>query len=52
MTVTPGLKREHYNGTINLKRIARAKTNGKRRAKVLKWEGGKKEKNWKIHVSR
>ena len=38
------MKREHYNGTINLKRITRAKTNGKRTAKVLKWERQRKEK--------
>ena len=49
----PGWKRVHYNGTTNLKRNTRAKTNGKRRAKVLKWEGGKiGKKNWKINVER
>ena len=40
-TAIPGWKRWHYNGTTNLKRNTRAKTNGKRRAKLLKWEGGK-----------
>ena len=43
----------NYNSATNLKRITMAKTNGKRRAKVLKWEGGKiGEKNWKINVER
>ena len=43
----------NYNSTTNLKRITRAKTNGKRRAKVLKWEGGNiGKKNWKINVER
>ena len=50
--VRPGSKREHYNGTTNLKRNTRAKTNGRRGAKVLKWEGGKIEENWKIYVKR
>ena len=40
----PGRKRGHYNGTTNFKRNTRAKTNGKRRDKVLKWDSGKKEK--------
>ena len=51
-TARPGRKRGHYSGATNLKRNTRAKTNGKRRAKVLKWQGEKKEKNWKIHVER
>ena len=51
-TARPGWKRGHYNGTTNLKRNTKGKTNGKRRSKVLKWEGGKIEKNWKIHVER
>ena len=46
------MKARHCNGITNLKRNARAKTNGKTRAKVLKWEGGEIEKNWKIHVER
>ena len=48
----PGWKRGHYNGTTNLKRNTKRKTNRKRRTKVLKWEGGKIEKNWKAHVER
>ena len=51
-TARPGWKREHYSRTTNLKRSTRAKTNGKRRAKALKWEGGKMKKNWKIYVKR
>ena len=51
-TARPGWKPGHYSGTNNLKRNARAKTNGRRRAKLLEGEGGKIEKNWKIHVER
>ena len=43
-TARLGWKREHYSRTTNLKRSTRAKTNGKRRAKALKWEGGKMKK--------
>ena len=42
----------HYNSTTNVKIITRAKTDGKRRTKILKREGGKIDKNWKIHVIR
>ena len=40
-TARPGWKRGHYNVTTNLKINTREKTNGKRREKVLRWEGGK-----------
>ena len=39
-TATPG----ESEGTTKLKRNTKGKPNGKRRAKVLKWEGGKIKK--------
>ena len=44
-TARPGWRWRHCHGTTDLKRNTSAKTNGKRRAKVLKWEGGKIENN-------
>ena len=43
-TARPAWKRGHYNGTTNLKRNTRTKTNGNRRTKVLKWKSGKIKK--------